>query len=63
MCVIITVEDGDFPNNKTLKSAESLNGDGGGIAWLNKDGTKSYRKGITAKKIIKIINHDLNHRA
>jgi len=59
MCVIITVEDGDFPNNKTLKSAESLNGDGGGIAWLNKDGTKSYRKGISAKKIIKIINHDL----
>lgn len=59
MCVIITVEKGNFPTKDTLKSAESLNSDGGAIAWLNANGTRSYVKGISAKKMNKIIEHDL----
>lgn len=63
MCIIICVEDGHFPTKATLKSAESLNSDGGAIAWLNKDGTMSYKKGIKASKISKIIKNQLtpNH--
>jgi len=63
MCVIICVENGEFPSKETLKSAESLNSHGGAIAWLNKDGTKSYRKGIKASKMWKLIQRQLapNH--
>jgi predicted glutamine amidotransferase len=59
MCVIICVEDGEYPSKKTLKNAESVNNDGGSIAWLNKDGTKSYKKGIKSKEIHSIINKKL----
>lgn len=59
MCVIITIEDGRFPTKSTLESAEKLNSHGGSIAWLNKNGTKSYRKGITAKQVDSIINKQL----
>ncbi len=59
MCVISLVEDGVFPSKKTLKQMESLNSDGGSIAWLNKNGTKSYKKGIKAKEIHSIINKRL----
>jgi predicted glutamine amidotransferase len=59
MCVIICIDDGNFPSKKTLKSAEDMNSHGGSIAWLNKDGTKSYKKGIKAKEITKIINTKL----
>lgn len=59
MCVIICIEDGKYPSLETLNSAEKLNSHGGSIAWLNKDKTKSYFKGITAKKIHAIIEKDL----
>jgi hypothetical protein len=59
MCVIICVDDGKYPSKDTLRSAEDMNSHGGSIAWLNKDGTKSYKKGITAKRISKIINGKL----
>jgi len=59
MCVISLVEDGVFPSKKTLKQMESLNSDGGSIAWLNKNGTKSYRKGIKAKEVHNLINKKL----
>lgn len=58
MCVIINIEDGKFPSYATLQSAESLNDDGGSIAWLE-DGKINYHKGITAKKINKIIERRL----
>ena len=59
MCVIICAEDGKYPTLETLKSAESLNSHGGSIAWLNKNGTRSYHKGIKAKKIYSIIQKTL----
>jgi len=59
MCVISLVEDGVYPSKKTLKQMESLNSHGGSIAWLNKNGTKSYKKGIKAKEIHSIINKKL----
>lgn len=59
MCVIICIEDGKYPSLETLNSAEKLNSHGGSIAWLNKDKTKSYLKGITAKKINSIIEKEL----
>ena len=59
MCVIICIEDGQYPAKDTLLSAEKLNSHGGSIAWLNKSGTKSYRKGISAKQINKIIENKL----
>ncbi len=58
MCVIINIEDGKFPKSQTLKDAESLNSHGGSIAWLEK-GKINYRKGLKAKKIIKIIEKRL----
>lgn len=63
MCVIICVEQGKFPSKATLKDAQSTNSHGGSIAWLNKDGTKSYKKNIKAKEISYIINNELipNH--
>jgi predicted glutamine amidotransferase len=36
-----------------------MNIHGGSIGWLNKDGTKSYKKGIKAKEISKIIKKQL----
>ncbi len=59
MCVVIAIEDGNFPTKTTLEDAESLNSHGGSIAWLNHNGSKSYRKGIKAKKINKIIQREL----
>ena len=54
MCVIFNIEDGNFPQLATLKSAESMNSHGGSIAWLE-DGKINYHKGLKAKKINKII--------
>jgi predicted glutamine amidotransferase len=59
VCVIICIDDGNYPSKKTLKSAEDMNSHGGSIAWLNKDGTKSYKKGIKSGEISKIINKQL----
>ena len=53
------VEESRFPSKQDLKDAEDMNSHGGSIAWLNKDGTKSYRKGIKAKQINRIINKEL----
>ncbi len=58
MCVIICVEDGKYPDFKTLKDAESLNSHGGSISWVD-NGKISYHKGITAKKINDYINKRL----
>ena len=58
MCVIINIENGKFPKSQTLKDAEMLNSHGGSIAWLE-DGKINYRKGLKAKKIIKIIEKRL----
>lgn len=58
MCVIINVEDGKFPDFKTLQDAESLNSHGGSIAWLY-DGKINYHKGITAKKVNSMIQKKL----
>lgn len=58
MCVIINVEDGKFPDYKTLQDAESLNSHGGSIAWLD-NGKINYHKGITAKKVNSIIQKKL----
>jgi len=52
MCVIIACED-NKPALSTLESAESLNNDGGGIAWIEK-GLVKYQKGLTAKQIHRI---------
>ena len=54
MCIIITVENGNFPTLKILKNAEYLNNDGGSIAWLEQE-KKNYKKGINANQIYKII--------
>jgi len=62
MCVIICIDDGKYPTIDTLKSAESLNSHGGSIAWLNKNGTRSYRKGIKATQIHNIIEKKLKPR-
>ena len=60
MCVIIAKNPEDnYPSLDTLKSAELLNSHGGSIAWLNKNGSKSYRKGIKATKIHNIIEKQL----
>lgn len=58
MCVIICIEDGKYPDYKTLKDAESLNSHGGSISWVD-NGKISYHKGITAKKINEYINKKL----
>ncbi len=58
MCVIINIEDGKYPEYKTLKDAESLNSHGGSIAWLE-NGKINYHKGINAKKINQYINKKL----
>jgi len=58
MCVIINIENGQFPKLETLKEAENLNSHGGSIAWLEK-GKINYQKGLKAKKINKIINKRL----
>lgn len=55
MCVIMAIDDGNFPNYETLKSAEALNDDGASIAWLQ-DGKINYQKGIDAEKIESIIS-------
>ncbi len=54
MCVIIACEK-TYPSMQTLESAESLNQDGGGIAWIEK-GIVHYKKGLSmdAKQIYKI---------
>lgn len=50
MCVIIKVENGNFPKLQTLKDAESLNSHGGSISWISNNKT-NYEKGISAKKV------------
>jgi len=58
MCVIINIENGDFPQLATLKSAELLNSHGGSIAWVENNKI-NYQKGINAKTINKIIEDRL----
>ena len=58
MCVIITIEKGQFPKYQTLKEAEILNAHGGSIAWLQ-GGKINYQRGITAKKIQELIDKRL----
>lgn len=58
MCVIITIENGNFPDFKTLKDAESLNPHGGSIGWIE-NGKTNFHKGLKAKKINKIIQKQL----
>ncbi len=53
MCVILACEK-TFPSWETLKNAEDLNGDGGGIAWIEK-GKVHFKKNLTADKIHKMI--------
>jgi len=54
MCVIILCER-EFPSVDTLKSAEAMNGHGGGIAWVDKTGKVMYRKALGADEIQHII--------
>lgn len=55
MCVIMCYED-DFPKLETLKSAEDMNSDGGGMAWISqKDGYVHWQKGITADQMMDLI--------
>ncbi len=49
MCVIICCEN-EFPALATLESAESMNRDGGGVAWIE-NGKVRYRKGLNSKQI------------
>lgn len=58
MCVIITIEKGQFPKYQTLKEAEILNAHGGSIAWLE-SGKINYQRGIKAKKIQELIDKRL----
>jgi len=54
MCVIILCDkESGFPPLATLESAESLNADGGGIAWVE-DNKVRYEKGINAKQIFEL---------
>lgn len=55
MCVIMCYED-DFPKLETLKSAEDMNSDGGGMAWISKkDGFVHWKKGIKATEMMDLI--------
>ena len=46
MCVIMKyTKDSGFPKEETLKSAEMLNKDGGGIAWID-NGKVKWEKGM-----------------
>ena len=55
MCVIMCYED-DFPKLATLKSAEDMNNDGGGMAWISqKDGLVHWKKGISAEEMFDLI--------
>ena len=58
MCVIITIENGEFPKFNTLKEAEALNSHGGSIAWIE-NGKTNFHKGIKAKQINKMIQKKL----
>ena len=58
MCVIINIENGEFPKYQTLKEAEILNSHGGSIAWLE-NGKINYQKGIKAKKVNELIEKRL----
>ncbi len=53
------IDDGNYPSKNDLKDAEDMNSHGGSIAWLNHDKTVSYKKGIKAKQINRIINKQL----
>lgn len=56
MCVIFCIDDGKFPDLETLKSAESLNSHGAGIAYI-KNGTVHYEKGIDSARIHTLIKN------
>lgn len=57
MCVIILCEK-EFPSLDTLKSAEAMNGHGGGISWVGSSGLVSYRKSLDAEEIYKITKEE-----
>jgi len=56
MCVIFCCEkESGFPTLETLKSAQDLNPDGAGLAWINKDKEVQFIKGLNAKQIHNLI--------
>ena len=60
MCVIMKYTlDSGFPKEETLKSAEMLNKDGGGIAWID-NGKVKWEKGmhITRGYIMDLIEQE-----
>lgn len=60
MCVIMMFED-DYPKKEMLDSAEAMNKDGGGFAWIDKSkGTVRWEKGmhVTAQFIMESIERE-----
>lgn len=56
MCVIFACEkESGFPKATDLKSAESMNPHGAGIAWINEDNQVEFKKGLKAKDITHMI--------
>jgi hypothetical protein len=55
MCVAIGCPE-RLPTPEILKSAEEANPDGGGIAWVNGEGSVSWVKNIDAKTMIEMID-------
>lgn len=57
MCVIMCCDEKTgWPTLDSLLDAEQMNGHGGGIAYIGKDGQIHYEKGISAKDIHAIIS-------
>lgn len=56
MCVIFACEKNKFPTFKEMQLAEEMNGDGGGIAWLDEKKQIHFKKGLTASQIQKMID-------
>lgn len=54
MCVIIAGSD-KRPTLAELRACERRNPDGAGLAWLNEDGSVSFRKGISARAMHSMI--------
>ena len=52
--MIFVIEDGNFPDLDTLKSAELLNNHGAGMSYISNNQVH-YEKGINAEKIHEIL--------
>lgn len=55
MCVIMIATPTATPSLEMLKAGEKTNRDGGGVAWVGKDGLVYWRKNIDAQRIHKIL--------